>query len=1480
MSLEIFHPIVQAWFRDRFGTPTEPQLAGWPAIASGQHTLIAAPTGSGKTLAAFLVCLDQLLRQQLAGELPTGTQVIYISPLKALSNDIERNLQQPLEELGKRVELAGYPPLAIRTGVRTGDTPPAERQRMLRQPPHILVTTPESLYLLLTSPKARAQLQGARTVIVDEIHALARDKRGSHLTLTLERLARLCEQPLVRIGLSATQRPMDRIAAFLVGHAAPNAPPQPCQIVDVGHARQLDLALDVPPRELEAVCSHEQWGEVYKRLVQLIETHRSTVIFVNTRRLAERVSHHLTELLGAEAVASHHGSLSREIRLSAERRLKEGSLRAIVATASLEMGLDIGYIDLVCQIGSPRSIATLLQRVGRSGHSLGLIPKGRLFPLTRDELIESLALIRAVRRGALDAIEIPTAPLDILAQQIVAMVSCEEWEEEKLWQVCQGAWPYRDLRREDFGAVVQLLSEGLTSTTRAGALLHRDQIQGRVRARRGARLTALTSGGAIPEAPLYRVVTESERTFVGTVDEHFAIDSSAGDIFLLGTTSWRIAAVRGGEVLVNDAQGAPPTVPFWFGESSGRTVELSAEVSALRQWLADHVEQPTVAVQELIEQCGADEWAAEQAVRYVRAQHAALGTVPTGQEIVFERFFDESGGMQLVIHSPYGHRINRAWGLALRKRFCRSFDFELQAAATDNGILLSVGPQHSFPIEQLFQMLTPANGRELLEQAVLAQPIFPLRWRWNISRALAVPRFQSGQKVPFHIQRFRSDDLLAAVFPATVGCLENHHGDIEIPDHVLVRQTMDDCLHEALDVDRWLDVLRARQAGQVNFSAYDTREPSPFSHELINANPYAFLDGADLEERRTRAVSTRRTLAPDDLRDLSRLDPVAIEQVVAEAWPVVRSADELHDALYQAVLLREHECREWSGWLQELADQGRAAQIGLSDLDRFWIAAERWPIARVLFPAAACEPALQLPPSLERTYEAHEAWAEVLRGRVPLVGPATTQTLATLTGLDVDHAQVALEKLEADGLVLRGRFLESDAPVDLGDQELVPTKTANLQWCDRRLLARIHRLTLDGLRRRISPVTPSDFWRFLQRHQRLGTGHPASVQGVRDALAQLEGCELPGGAWEQLVLAPRVASYEPRWLDELFLAGEVTWGRLRPPRRDETDEPGFAALTRTMPISLTLREHLPWLLPTDREEWPVEAATQPAQAVRQLLHECGALFLPEIKMSTRLELPQVEESLRELAAVGLASSDSFAAVRSLVAATSATAPPITATGPLATATGSGRWSLYPGPLARRLAGELQKQDEQSRSAASNAMTVPTRLERWCWLLLRRWGVIFRDLALRETAAPPWRELVPLLRRLELRGEIRGGRFITGVSGEQFATELAVQQLRQVRDEVDADWQLLSAADPLNLFAEIIPGPSIPATHKNAVIVWHGRCIAARRGGKIEFFEEVDAATREAMTVALNHLRRLAKPDSTTTPTTSRPLSIRNRWATF
>ncbi|MFO0901817.1 MAG: DEAD/DEAH box helicase [Pirellulales bacterium] len=1450
MPLDLFHPVIRDWFVEKFGAPTQPQQLGWPAIAAGTPTLIAAPTGSGKTLAAFMVCLDRLFRQWQAGTLEEVSQVVYVSPLKALSNDIRRNLEGPLSEICDRAFAAGLGLPQIRTAVRTGDTPASERQQMLRRPPHILVTTPESLYLMLTSEKPRKLLRGVRTVIVDEIHALARDKRGSHLALTLERLDQLCDAKPVRIGLSATQRPIEDIANFLCGDRSPSPPSaqqqsqQPCQIIDVGHVRELDLALELPPSELSAVCSSEQWGEVYSQLTNLIQQHRSTLVFVNTRRMAERIAHRLTEHLGEDAVASHHGSLSRDLRLDAEQRLKSGKLKALVATASLEMGIDIGYIDLVCQIGSTRSIATFLQRIGRAGHSLRAIPKGRLFPLTRDELLESLALLRSVRQRVLDAIEMPVAPLDILAQQIIAAVSCDEWKEDELFSLVRRAWPYRSLERAKFDEIVRMVSDGLTPTVRRGAFVHRDQIQGVLRPRRGARIAAITSGGAIPEAPLYRVVTDPEGTYVGEVDEHFAVDSSAGDVFLLGTTSWRITAVRGQEVRVRDAEGAPPTVPFWFGEAPGRTYELSEQLSEVRSEIARRLQaapEPgelrsaeSLTIEWLKTECGASDEAAAQAVAYVAAQVAALGLVPTTGDVVFERFFDESGGMQLVIHAPFGHRVNRAWGLALRKRFCRSFDFELQAAATDNGILLSIGPQHSFPIEQLFKMLGPHNGQELLQQALFATPVFPVRWRWNVSRALAVLRFQSGKKIPFFLQRFRADDLLAATFPETVGCLENHHGDIEIPDHPLVQQTLDDCLNEALDVRRWLGVLGDYQQGKVRFVPCDTREPSPFSHELLNANPYAFLDPAGLEERRTRAVSTRRSLVREDFRDLSRLDPEAVRQVVEDATPLVRDADELHDVLLQAVLVEESSDPRQMEWFLQLVAQGRAARATLSDDEAacaFWVAAERWPVVRAAYDRPQASPPVQLKPELDVVWQRSNAWVELVRGRMATCGPVKAAWLAERLQLDEAFVQAALEALEGQGLVMRGRF---DAPNSTApNQGDLP-----MQWCDRRLLARIHRLTLDGLRRRIQPVSPAEFVRFLIKHQRWGGGYGAGPPGVREAIAQLEGFELPAAAWERSVLAPRVAHYDPLWLDQLFLAGDIAWGRLRPPRREPQQEAAVAAMSRAMPMAIVVREDLPWLLPPDRAA--VLPASESSRKVRDALEQRGALFMAEIKALTRLDREAMQEALRELASLGLVTSDAFAAVRSIVSRKPNTTTTLSAVG---------RWSPFPGLLVELALAQAEEAAGERRSTSGS------RVERWCWLLLRRYGVVFRDLLARESAAPPWSELAPVLRRMELRGEVRGGRFVAGAAGEQFATEASVMQLRAVREEPAGPWIMISAADPLNLSGIVGEGPRIPATHRNALILAGGVCVAARRGGEVEFFVELPEAEQAAMRGALEQVRR-------------------------
>jgi ATP-dependent Lhr-like helicase len=1455
-----FHPLVEQWFRNRFGEPTPPQTAGWPHIARGEHTLIAAPTGSGKTLAAFLVCLDRLFRRWLAGEMPEGIDVVYLSPLKALSNDIQRNLQTPLQEICELAIEQGLPKWPIRVAVRTGDTPAAQRQAMLRSPPQILVTTPESLYLLLTSEKSRQLLRTVSTVIVDEIHALARDKRGSHLSLSLERLSALCDSPPTRIGLSATQKPLDQIGQFLVGGQGLDRKTDQRTgpvIIDGGHVRNLDLALEVPPSELQAVCSGDQWGEVYEKLIALIQSHRSTLIFVNTRRMAERVAHSLTQLLGDEAVASHHGSLAKEIRLDAEQRLKAGELKAIVATASLEMGIDIGYIDLVCQLGSPRSIATFLQRIGRSGHNLGATPKGRLFPLTRDELLESLAIVRAVRTGKLDTIEIPRQPLDILAQQIVAAVSCEEWEEDSLFNLVRGAWPYRDLPRTEFDAIIKMLSDGLKPGTKAGAYLHRDQINNRLKARRHARIAAITCGGAIPELGEYKVIIEGEGKQVGTVDEDFAIDSTVGNIFLLGNTSWRITQITRDEVIVADAGGAPPNIPFWFGEAPGRTIELSQELSMLRTELASNLVVEAWEPDEngvagpglltspqnkdlmawLMEHCGSCSWAAEQAIRYVAAQRAALGVVPTCNEVVFERFFDESGGMQLIIHAPMGARINRAWGLAMRKRFCRSFDFELQAAADDNGVLLSIGPQHSFAIESLFGMLHAGNAQELLEQAVFAVPMFGIRWRWNVTRALGVLRSSGGKRVPPFLQKFRAEDLLAATFPETVGCLENHHGDIEMPDHPLVRQTMHDCLHEAMDLPRWISALQDVKAGQIKFTPVDTREPSPFAHQLLNARPYAFLDDAPLEERRTRAVTTRRGLAVDQMRDLARLDPSAIAQVTEEAWPLARDADEVHDILLSMVVLRDEEARPWQDWLKQLKNAGRACFGKWSDGRAFWFATERWPLIRAAYPTATVNPQPQLPAALDVTLEAADARVEVVRGRVMVSGPSTAMALAEILHLEPSQVFAACESIEAQGSVMRGRYSEAAYNG--------PKSPETLEWCDRRLLARIHRLTLDGLRRRIQPVAAEVFVDYLTRlHGLTSDSQRQGELGIRQAVVQLQGFELAAGIWEDKILPARVADWDPSGLDHLFLCGELVWGRFQPPKRNEEDKP-LSGMTRVMPITLALREDLAWLLPTDRTPCEANLGSR-ARDVIAALQQRGALFQHDLKTVTGLLPTELEDALRECAAGGLVSADTFAAVRAIAgksensrrvsAVARARARGMTMpTRPTAT----GRWSLFPGVV-----------DTIDREA---------RLEKWCRLLLARYGVVFRDLLARESAAPAWWELVRVLRRLELRGEIRGGRFIAGI-GEQYALESAISRLRELRDAPDDEqWCLISAVDPLNLSGQITAGPKVPAMHKNCLILQRGRCVAAKISGRIEFYAEVKPLQQLAMRRSLQLGHKVQAP---------------------
>ena len=1564
-SLAWAHPLVAEWFVSRFGTPTEPQEQGWPHILAGRTTLISAPTGSGKTLAAFLACIDRLVRKALAGHLSDRTEVLYVSPLKALGNDIQKNLEIPLGEI---LALAGERGLLmpeIRTAVRTGDTLMPERRAMLKRPPHILVTTPESLYILLTSERSRAVLRDVETVIVDEIHAVADDKRGAHLALSLERLEALTYRRPVRIGLSATQKPIEEVAHFLTGSGRPNP-----IVVDVGHKRKLDLGIEVPPMPLGPVASNEMWDTIYDRLVQLVGQHRSTLVFVNTRRMAERIAHQLGGRMGEENVAAHHGSLSRKLRLAAERKLKEGQVRVLVATASLELGIDIGFVDLVVQINSPRAIAVALQRVGRSGHWRGAVPKGRLIATTRDDLMECAALVRAIKLGDLDRLMIPESPLDVLAQQIVAAcaaegpapprrkrlrevgeTSAEEsvragvsvvspskspllakparsgppltqsasviaaedgssggseipaslaeaadgpggWDEDELLALVRRAYPYRNLQRETFDSILEMLSEGIAARRgRYGAYIHRDRVNKKLRARRGARLAAITSGGAIPDNSLYTVVAEPDGAVVGTVDEDFAVESNRGDIMLLGNSSWIIHRIEtnNGRMLVHDAHGAPPSVPFWRGEAPARTQELSEHVGELRQKVSDllprtspvgfSATQPEVAacVSWLEEECGLDDSGAEQAIQYILEGRVVLGTVPTQTTVIAERFFDEGGGMQLVIHAPFGGRINKAWGLSLRKRFCRGFNFELQAAATDNGLNIALAEQHSFPLGDVFHFLNAETVQPILEQAALDSPIFGTRWRWDANRALALLRFQNGKKVPAQIQRIRSDDLLASVFPDAAACFENIEGERKIPDHPLVGEVMKDVLTEAMDVEGLKRVLRGMASGEIRVLAVDTPVPSQFSHEILNANPYAYLDDAPLEERRARAVEMRRVLPESVLQEVGGLDPGAIAQVRSEAWPDVRDADELHDVLHTLVAMPEEaiassvriptlnspnsgafrmghptsfSTASWNGYFEQLLKQGRAAvAVGVDGLRRYWVSAERARSFQSLFPAA------QFGQSLAEVEKGEvlrdQALLSLVMGWMSAIGPTTASQLGGVLGLPASDIEKGLLRMEAAGTVLRGKFT-SLPPAAGQPMAAVPTwssspssssiQESEIEWCERRLLARIHRLTVGMLRKQIEPVTAAQFMRWLLRWQHVAPGaQSAGERGTLEVLQQLQGFEVPANAWERQVLSRRVADYDPKWLDQLCLTGAVGWGRLSPHpatlESSATPDGSTARLRRVIPTSVApitffVREEADWMGLTQNphfwqnrpeeghpsehtSEHPSSGLSHGAQLVLEFLKLRGASFFADIVRGTGKLKSEIETALWELVAAGVVTADGFDNLRSLI-------DPKRRAGQ-----GSGR-SLRPRHSAGRWA----------LLHADAAVERPRAVEALCWMLLKRYGIVIRDLLARESNLPTWRELLMAFRRLEDRGEIRGGRFVDGFLGEQFALPVAVESVRAMRSlPLSGETVTLSAADPLNLIGILVPGERVPAIS--------GRTVSYRDGVAVQ----VEAAPPASEAVA-------------------------------
>lgn len=1466
MALASFHPASANWFKSQFGQATQAQAEAWPTIQAGKHTLICAPTGSGKTLAAFYAAIDCLVQRGVNGQLKAGVQILYVSPLKALSNDIHKNLEIPLDGIAEQLHLLGEAPVDISIAVRTGDTPAKERQKMAKNPPHILVTTPESLYLLLTSASGRSMLVTVSTMIVDEIHAMLGDKRGSHLSLSIERLQNLIRvnsgQHLQRIGLSATQKPIEMVARYLVGNSNQNENEVACEIVDSGFRREIDISLEVPISPLSALMSNEVWEELYRRLVDLIHQHDTTLVFVNTRRLSERLALALSERLGDNSVCSHHGSMSKELRHDAEQKLKAGDLKVLVATASMELGIDIGSVDLVVQFSSPKSIAVFLQRVGRSGHSVHGSPKGILFPLTRDDLVESTALLNCVKKGELDKICLSEKPMDILAQQIVAEVSSnptasdsddDGWVLDDLYKLCKNSYSYRDLSREEFDTVVQMLAEGYTTRRgRRGTHLHLDVINNKIRARRGANLVSITNGGAIPDMFDYQVVLDPEDIVVGSLNEDFALEALPGDVFTLGTHAWQMLRLDGLKVRVRDADGIQPTIPFWFGEGPGRTRELSNSVSNLKQTIADLLinDSANAAIQFLVDDIGLPRSASVQLVEYLQSGMNALGVMPTRETIVMERFFDEVGDMHVVIHSPYGSRLNRGWGLALRKCFCKSFNFELQAAANEDSIVISLGSVHSFPLEEVFKYLQSATVREVLIQAMLDAPMFEVRWRWNATRSLAIQRNRNGKRVPPQFQRMDAEDLVAHVFPDQIACQENITGKRYVPDHPLVNQTVNDCLGEAMDVTALESLIADIESDALTLIAKDLREPSPFAQEIINARPYAFLDDAPFEERRTNAIRNRSWADPAEAKDFSLLDVDAIARSREEAWPYVSCAEELHDALLTLGYITEKEFakREYGRWQEQLEKDQRLVKLN-SHPNKLWIATELFPLLDTIF--SELSEHVELPELLlKQEWTEEKALIEIVRGRLEGLGPINASQLVEELQLDYKKIDAALIALEVEGFVIQGNFTNSCS------DELLDKENAGkeIEWCERRLLQRIHRYTIDSHRKAIKPVSLEIFTEFLfDQHQLIPVKEESAARGLsldgqtqlQNALNLMDGIASPAAAWEADIYPARIKNYDPNWLDVMCISGKVTWGRYSLPI--SSSRPGKKKTIgpiKSTPITLASRQNLDiWqaLAKTQLNEEPIEHSGI-AQRIERDLKEHGASFFDQIQSRTGMLKTQLEEGIAELVSYGRICSDSYTGLRALLTPTNRklSAHKRHNRKAMFGVEDAGRWSLL-----NTFQEEVVQEEPNKKPSWKWEVLDEEQIERLISIYLQRWGIVIRPLLERESHAPPWRVLLVHLRKLELRGVLRGGRFVTGIGGEQFAFPETVDALRKFKKDkknkegVAQPYYCLAASDPLNLLKLTLPNRRLPRLLKNRVLFQGGIPIAMLDSAEVHYLRDID-----------------------------------------
>jgi ATP-dependent Lhr-like helicase len=1409
-ALDDFHPAVRAWFERRFDAPSRAQELGWPIIgaandAPGFDVLLCAPTGSGKTLAAFMWAINGLVLDAASDQLRDEVSVLYVSPLKALANDIRLNLEEPLHGVRDVGAESGLDLSRIRAGLRTGDTSASERTAMLRRPPHILVTTPESLFILLTSPKFREKLAAVRHVIVDELHALAGNKRGAHLALTLERLERFVTsrgnaRPN-RIGLSATLNPIEKLAGFLAGYDVTRdgaRSPRPIKIVRADdRIRAMDLQVIAPGPELGPLATHPHWEAMYDEVARLISEHRTTLVFTLSRRHAERVAINLQKRLGTDAVMAHHGSLARAERLLAEQRLKRGELKAIVATASLELGIDVGAVDLVCQLDTPKSISAAIQRVGRSGHSLGATPKGRFFALTTDDLLECGAAVRAIRHGHLDEVEIPMGCVDIAAQQIVAIAAEEEEiSEVDLLRVIRSAYNFADLDAAKLRHLLEQLSAELPDRIMGAApKIFFDRVNARVRPRRSARLSVITSGGTIPEAGNYDVVIESEGRKIGDVEEDFAQESSRGDVFSLGSMPWQIQRSSRGRLMVEPAPGMAPTLPFWLTEAGGRSPAMSAEISDLRHEIWNRIERNESAEDWLMSECAMSERAATQAADYVRRGVEALGAIPDEKTVVIERFFDGLGGTQIVIHTPFGIRLNRGLGLAIRKRLCQSFDFEIQASAIDDGVLLALNSRHSFPLDTLFSMLKARNARDVLVQALLAAPMFEVRFRHVATRALAIMRSSRGKKVPAWIQRLRSQELLSSIFPGQQACFENRPGAIELPDHFVIEETIRECLEESTDLPRAIQLLEGIESGAIRTVTVDAIAPSVFAHRLLLAWDYSFLDDGERANRRSRTVTMNRGMAEDvfrkeDLSDL--LSAEAVESVVAEVTGRApgrkpRSRDELFELIraHGSLTLAEVEDRVGEGaraMIAELDSESRIARLSAESPERI-IASEDKALCAAAYASASSD--------------GDAARLELVRRALKTCGPTTVGEIGARLHLKESDVEQNLAALEGQGAIFRGHFTRSDT----------------IQWCDRYNLERIHRMTLARVRAEIEPCADHEYAAFRLRWMHVGgTELPADQTGVAAVLEQLSGIAATPEIWEHAILPARLPGYRPEMLDLVCMSGQMKWVAV-------PGEIVEGARPANTPSRVTFVARKASLFAPGSDGAPEDAKEQ---AVLEALGAAGAQYLDEVAERANISERDALSALWRMAAAGRVSNDNFAPLRMFSddraaerALESVARRPTTrhdaAVRARLKSSLAGRWSLI------RAAETPAVGSDETRDLALK--------------LLERHGILAREMLGIESTHISWNEISFALRRLEYGGAIRRGWFVRSLSGEQYALPEAVEMLHAARNLIPAREKpvALSAIDPANPYGAVIPGCGIAREAGNVIVLRAGRVIAGLQG---------------------------------------------------